>query len=58
MGMRRITALLAVAGAMVVLYAGVVLAQEAPGGGAGADRYIVVLNEGVSDPGQVANGLA
>jgi len=46
-----------VAGAMLVLYAGGVLAQEAPGGG-GADRYIVVLNEGVSDPGEVANGLA
>src|SRR5829696_5535085 len=28
------------------------------GGGGGADSYIVVLNEGVSNPGQVANGLA
>ncbi len=59
MGMRRITALLAAAGAMLVLYAGGVLAQEAPGGGGGgADRYIVVLNEGVSDPGRVADEIS
>ena len=55
MGMRRITALLAVAGAMLVLYAGGVLAQEAPGGGGGADRYIVVFDEEeVRDPTAVA----
>src|SRR3712207_2407072 len=54
--MRRVAALLAAVGAMLVLYAGGVLAQEAPGGSAsGAERYIVVLNDNASGPGQVAN---
>src|SRR5918997_545258 len=55
--MRRVTALLAAVGAMLVLYAGGVLAQEAPGGSSagGAERYIVVLNDSVPGPGQVAN---
>ncbi len=57
--MRRVTALLAAVGAMLVLYAGGVLAQEAPGGSAaGADRYIAVLNEGVSDPGEAASAMS
>lgn len=56
--MRRVTALLAAVGAMLVLYAGGVLAQEAPAGGSssgGAERYIVVLRDNVPGPGQVAN---
>ena len=55
--MRRVTALLAAVGAMLVLYAGGVLAQEAPGGSSagGAERYIVVLNDSIPGPGQVAN---
>jgi subtilisin family serine protease len=42
---------------MLVLYAGGVLAQEAPGGSSasGAERYIVVLRDDVAGPGQVAN---
>lgn len=51
--MRRITALLAAVGAMLVLYAGGVLAQEAPGGG--AERYIVVLNADISSSRDVAD---
>jgi subtilisin family serine protease len=43
---------------MLVLYAGGALAQAPPASSGGADSYIVVLNEGVSNPGQVANGLA
>ena len=43
---------------MLVLYAGGALAQGPSGSSGGADSYIVVLNEGVSNPGQVANGLA
>lgn len=53
--MRRVTALLAAVGAMLVLYAGGALAQEAPGGGSGADRYIVVLNDDVSSSRDVAD---
>jgi subtilisin family serine protease len=55
--MRRVIALLAAVGAMLVLYAGGVLAQEAPGGSSasGAERYIVVLKDDVPGPGQVAN---
>jgi subtilisin family serine protease len=56
--MRRVTALLAAVGAMLLLYASGVLAQEAPGSAGGADRYIVVLNEGVSDPGQTASAMS
>lgn len=43
----------------MLLSSGVVLAQEQtiPQGG-GADRYIVVLNDDVSDPGQAAGGMA
>ncbi len=55
---RRTTLLLAAVGAMLILYAGGVLAQEAPGGGGGADGYIVVLNEGISDPGQTAAAMS
>jgi len=55
---RRLIALLAAVGAMLVLYAGGALAQGTPSSGGGADSYIVVLNEGVSNPGQVANGFA
>lgn len=43
---------------MLVLYAGGALAQGPSGSSGGADSYIVVLNEGASNPGQVANGLA
>ncbi len=53
------TALLAAVGAILMLYAGGVLAQEAPGGSAaGTDRYIVVLNEGISEPGQTASAMS
>jgi len=55
MGMRRITALLAAVGAMIVLYAGGVLAQAAPGGGGGTERYIVVLNADTSSSRDVAD---
>ena len=55
--MRRITLLLTAIGALLVLYAGGALTQEAPQGG-GTDRYIVVLNDEVNEPGEVAKGLA
>ncbi len=55
--MRRITLLLTAIGALLVLYAGGALTQEAPQGG-GTDRYIVVLNDEVNQPGEVAKGLA
>ena len=50
--------LLAGVGAMLVLYAGGVLAQEAPQD-TGAERYIVVFkDEAVAKPGQAASALA
>jgi aqualysin 1 len=55
--MRRITLLLTTIGALLLLYAGGAMTQETPRGG-GADRYIVVLNDEVTRPGEVANGLA
>ncbi len=55
--MRRITTLLAAVGAMLVLYAGGVLAQQAQEGVI-PGRYIVVLNDDVSNPGQAANQMA
>ncbi len=59
--MRRMTTLLAAVGAMLVLYAGGVLAQPAQPPqqeGAIPGRYIVVLNDDVSNPGRVANQMA
>jgi hypothetical protein len=51
--------LVATVAATLLVCAGVVLAQEqtTPRGG-GADRYVVVLNDDVSDPGQAASGMA
>jgi len=40
---------------MIVLYAGGVLAQAAPGGGGGTERYIVVLNADTSSSRDVAD---
>ncbi len=53
--MRRMTTLLAAVGAMLLLYAGGVLAQPPTPQQNIPDRYIVVLKDSVSDPGQVAN---
>src|SRR5215213_8320477 len=59
-GVRRLITLLAVVGAILSLHAGGVLAQEQPQTSqqSTADRYIVVLNDNVSQPGQVANAHA
>jgi aqualysin 1 len=57
-GVRRVVALLAVVGAMLILWAGGVLAQEAPQD-RGAEPYIVVFKgEAVDNPGQAANAMA
>jgi subtilisin family serine protease len=57
-GVRRLVTLLAVVGAMLVLYAGGVLAQGAPQDRA-AERYIVVFKgETVAKPGQAASAMA
>src|SRR5215203_2147001 len=57
-GVRRLITLLAVVGAMLVLYAGGVLAQEAPQD-RGAEPYIVVFKgETVAKPGQAASAMA
>jgi subtilisin family serine protease len=57
-GVRRVVALLAVVGAMLVLWAGGVLAQEAPQD-RGAEPYIVVFKgEAVDNPSQAANAMA
>ena len=53
--MRRMTAVLAAVGAMLVLYAGGALAQPQTPQQIIPDRYIVVLNDNVANPGQVAN---
>jgi len=56
--MRR-TALLLIAMALALLLAcGAVLAQVRPSNGGGLQRYIVVLNDGVSSSGDVAQGHA
>ena len=59
--MRRAFVLLAVVGAMVLAFSGVVLAQSSGGGtppetpkGKIPDRYIVVLEDDAPDPGEVA----
>jgi subtilisin family serine protease len=54
---RKAMALLAVVGAILLLHAGGVLAQEQPQSPQGdiPGRYIVVLNDNVSRPGQVAD---
>src|SRR5215203_5889105 len=56
-GVRKVIALLAVVGAILTLHAGGVLAQEQPQTPQQntSDRYIVVLNDNVQRPGQVAN---
>jgi subtilisin len=51
--MRQKMLLLAVMGASLLLYAGGVLAQEAPSD-RGAHPYIVVLEDDISNPGEVA----
>src|SRR5215212_8279692 len=63
--MRRSLLLLTMVGAMLLAFGGVVLAQQttlAPLQSASEDdiqgRYIVVLEDGVSDPGRVANAIA
>jgi subtilisin len=57
--MRRVTALLAAVGAMLILYASGVLAQEAPSGSrGGVERYIVVLENDVSSSGAIASAHA
>src|SRR5918995_726018 len=59
-GVRKVIALLAVGGGVLTLPAGGVLAQEQPQTPQQntPDRYIVVLNDNVSRPGQVANAHA
>jgi subtilisin family serine protease len=59
-GVRKVIALLAVVGAVLALQAGGVLAQEQPQTPQQntSDRYIVMLNDNVSRPGQVANAHA
>jgi len=54
---RKVIALLAVVGAILTLHAGGVLAQEQPQTPQqnAPDSYIVVLNDNVQRPGQVAN---
>jgi aqualysin 1 len=55
---RKVVALLALVGAMLVLYAGGVLAQEAPQDRS-AERYIVVFkDQTVAKPGQAASAMA
>jgi hypothetical protein len=54
--MRRAIILLTMMAATILPAAGVASTQ--PPEGAGADRYVVVLNDDVADPGQVANGMA
>ena len=54
--MRRTALLIALIGAMVLMYAGGALTQEAP---RGVERYIVVFeDEAVADPGQAAEALS
>ncbi len=54
--MRRTILMAGLMGAMVLLYAGGALTQEAP---RGAERYIVVLEDGaVADPGQAAEAMS
>jgi subtilisin family serine protease len=54
--MRRTLLFVALMGAMVLLYAGRALTQEAP---RGAERYIVVLEDReVADPGRAADAIA
>jgi aqualysin 1 len=57
---RKAIAILAVVGAILTLHAGGVLAQEQPQTPQQntPDRYVVVLNDNVSHPGQVANAHA
>ncbi|HEX6711488.1 MAG TPA: S8 family peptidase [Rubrobacter sp.] len=54
--MRRVVILFAVVGAMVFLFAGMALTQ--PPGDNASGRYIVVLKDGVDDPGQVASEIS
>ena len=55
--MRRTLLLVALMGAMVLLYAGGALTQEAAP--RGAERYVVVLEDGeVADPGRAADAMA
>jgi hypothetical protein len=46
-----------VVSALLVAY-GVAVAQARPPAGQGPERYVVVLDEGVSDPGRAADAMA
>lgn len=56
--MRTVKLLLTLMGVILLACAGMVLAQPAQHEGAIPSRYIVVLNDDVSNPGRVANELA
>lgn len=55
--MKRAVVLLTIVAVTIVLSAGVAFTQTAPGDTA-SGRYIVVLKDGVSDPGQAANDIS
>lgn len=57
--MKRASVLLAAMVAAMLVVCGAVLAQAQPSKAAGpADRYVVVLKKGASDPGRAADGMA
>jgi len=56
--MRKPFLLFTVVISAVLVACGAVLAQARPPGGQGPERYIVVLDEGVSDPGRAADAMA
>ncbi len=56
--MRRGILLLTLVGALLLAFSGVVLAQQTTPDKKIPDQYIVVLNDNVSDSGQVANQMA
>jgi subtilisin family serine protease len=56
--MRRTILLLMLMGAMLLLYAIGALTQARSREGGGPDRYIVVLNDAVNRPGEVASGMS
>src|SRR5215210_2405015 len=56
--MRKTTLLLVSMTLAVLVACGAVLAQTRSPGGQGPERYIVVLDERVSDPGRAADAMA
>jgi subtilisin family serine protease len=58
LGMRKPVLLFVVMAAALLVACGAALAQAQPSERSAPERYIVVLNNGVSDPGQAANALA